>query len=65
VGAGPVRFEHGIAIDVTVSVGCTGGSDDGVIERADAALYAAKNAGRNRTVVLDPPVLPTVAVRLV
>jgi two-component system cell cycle response regulator len=61
VAAGPVRSEHGIAIDVTVSIGCTGGTDDGLIERADAALYAAKNGGRNRTIVLqqtDPLPLP-------
>ena len=57
VAATPVRAEHGIAIPVTVSVGCTGGTDEVAVERADAALYAAKKGGRNRTVVLEPPAL--------
>jgi diguanylate cyclase (GGDEF)-like protein len=57
VAASPVRAEHGIAIPVTVSVGCTGGTDEVAVERADAALYAAKKGGRNRTVVLEPPAL--------
>jgi diguanylate cyclase (GGDEF)-like protein len=55
VEATPVRAEAGISIPVTVSVGCAGGTGDRVIERADAALYAAKNGGRNRTVVLESP----------
>jgi diguanylate cyclase (GGDEF)-like protein len=57
VAATPIRSEHGIAIPVTVSIGCTGGTDDVVVERADAALYAAKKGGRNRTVILEPPAL--------
>ena len=55
VSSSPVGGDLGVAISVTVSIGCTGGTDDQVIERADAALYAAKNAGRDRTVVLEPP----------
>jgi two-component system cell cycle response regulator len=57
VAASPVRSDDGVVIPVTVSIGCTGGADDRLIERADAALYAAKHAGRNRTVVLESPVL--------
>ena len=53
VEATPIPAEDGISITVTVSIGCAGGAGDRVIERADAALYAAKNAGRNRTVVLE------------
>ena len=56
VVATPVECE-GITIPVTVSVGCTGGNDYRLIERADAALYAAKRAGRNVTVVLECPAL--------
>jgi diguanylate cyclase (GGDEF)-like protein len=57
VSASPVHADLGVAIPVTVSVGCTGGTDDQLIERADAALYAAKKAGRDRTVILEkgPP----------
>jgi diguanylate cyclase (GGDEF)-like protein len=57
VGATPIQAEDGISIYVTVSVGCAGGGVDRVIERADAALYAAKKGGRNRTVVLESPAL--------
>ena len=57
VSATPVPFEAGIAIPVTVSIGCTGGADDRVIERADAALYGAKKDGRNRIVLVEPPAL--------
>jgi two-component system cell cycle response regulator len=53
VAASPIQCE-GVTIPVTVSVGCTGGNDHRLIERADAALYAAKKAGRNITVVLEP-----------
>ena len=57
VASSPVHTEDGVSIPVTVSVGCTGGGDDRLIERADAALYAAKKAGRNTTIVLEPPAL--------
>jgi len=52
VAASPVCSD-GLVIPVTVSIGCTGGVDERLIERADAALYAAKKAGRNRTVMLE------------
>ena len=52
VSAVPVTFD-GVDIDITCSVGCAlaeGGDSavDAVVRRADAALYAAKRAGRDR-----------------
>ena len=55
VAGTPVRCDGGVTIPVTVSIGCTGGGDGRLVERADAALYAAKEAGRNMTVVVEPP----------
>ena len=52
VGGAPIRIgDGGKAVEVTVSIGLAAhapGHDlDRVVERADAALYAAKQAGRN------------------
>ena len=47
-----VETTDGDRIPVTVSIGCATGDDARVVERADIALYAAKERGRNRTVVL-------------
>jgi two-component system cell cycle response regulator len=50
----PFKFEKHV-IPTTVSLGFTiwlGGEDsaDALFQRADAALYAAKEAGRNRAI---------------
>lgn len=47
----------------TISVGVSGVRDgdttfDQLVARADLALYQAKNAGRNRVVMIDKPTLP-------
>ena len=54
VGGAPIRIgngDGGKAVEVTVSIGLAAhapGHDlDQVVERADAAMYAAKQAGRN------------------
>lgn len=52
VADGPIPFIDG-SISVTVSVGCaaSGGGEtgDAIVTRADSALYAAKEGGRDRT----------------
>ena len=52
VAGRPVGLADGREIAVTVSLGGAAGTDDGgpegLVRRADAALYAAKNSGRNR-----------------
>ena len=59
LAAAPVTFE-GTAIPVTVSIGvATAFAADGIdtlLAEADAALYRAKGAGRNRVVYGRAPV---------
>ena len=50
----PLRIAEGQEIQVTISIGIAGGRGsqlqlDMVVDRADAAMYAAKSQGRNRT----------------
>ena len=52
IAARPISTRDHDLIPVTVSVGCATGNDDSVVERADIALYAAKERGRNRTVIV-------------
>jgi two-component system cell cycle response regulator len=52
----------GRLLDVTLSIGVAGGpggtAADALVAAADAALYRAKNAGRNRVEVAAPEALP-------
>ncbi|MFT3821554.1 MAG: GGDEF domain-containing protein [Rubrivivax sp.] len=48
----------GIAVTASLGVSCLGGPEDtaaALLKRADEALYAAKDGGRNRWVYLKPP----------
>lgn len=54
VSAEPLRIAGGAEIPVTISIGIAGGTGsqlqlDMVVDRADAAMFAAKSLGRNRT----------------
>ncbi|HLD14094.1 MAG TPA: GGDEF domain-containing protein, partial [Burkholderiales bacterium] len=56
IAATPFRLPDGREIGVMVSIGVSSYPKDadtpqGVVERADRALYAAKEAGRNRVVM--------------
>jgi diguanylate cyclase (GGDEF)-like protein len=53
-----LRLDGAGTLRVTVSCGVaasTGGDKDGLIAAADAALYRAKRAGKNRTVRAEAP----------
>lgn len=58
IRAAPILIEGGPAIDATASLGvCVVGRElplSDAMERADRALYAAKEGGRNRVVAWDP-----------
>ncbi|MBY6260834.1 diguanylate cyclase [Azospirillum sp. 412522] len=63
IAAKPVRIEAGGELHLTVSLGLSwlNGTDTGIeplLARADAALYRAKNAGRNRVEVEPQITLP-------
>ncbi len=54
----PYELPHGFTVTVTPSIGMTVSADaktdpDDLLGQADAALYAAKAAGRNRVAVFD------------
>ena len=59
VRAAEVVTDEGGTVRFTVSIGIaevsdTDGTIDDVVKRADAALYEAKDQGRDRTVVASP-----------
>ena len=60
----PMTLDDGRELKVTISIGCamrlkdSDDSGDQLIARADAALYQAKNLGRNRVELAVPPTTP-------
>lgn len=52
----PIQLADQRTLEITASIGCatTLGSVEGLLARADKALYSAKNAGRDRVVGSDP-----------
>jgi two-component system cell cycle response regulator len=60
VAESSVPLPDGTALSVTISIGVATSEAademaDDLLERADAALYGAKHAGRNRVQLADPP----------
>jgi two-component system cell cycle response regulator len=60
VAESSVPLPDGSPLSVTISIGVATSETademaDDLLERADAALYGAKNAGRNRVQLADPP----------
>jgi diguanylate cyclase len=53
--------EHRVTVSAGIAVWRVGESLEGVLARADVALYAAKNAGRNRWVVAADAAAPSAA----
>jgi diguanylate cyclase (GGDEF)-like protein len=57
VSGEPVKLENAVEAHLTISIGaclvCAGESVDAINAKADSALYAAKDAGRNRIVIYD------------
>lgn len=59
VAATPIRLEDGRPLNITISMGLASSPEHGstaetLLQRADAALYAAKAGGRNRVCVAVP-----------
>jgi diguanylate cyclase (GGDEF)-like protein len=66
VQSAAIPHPDGVDGVVTISVGIAAGADDadGLLSRADGALYEAKRLGRNRTVIAAEAALEATGLRL-
>jgi EAL domain-containing protein (putative c-di-GMP-specific phosphodiesterase class I) len=64
IGDHEVRLGASVGIAISSSVGPVEGGPETLLSEADIAMYAAKDAGRNRAVVFEPDMRDRIRTRL-